>query len=184
MIYTCCLKFSKSQVYVRCIWMSDVFPLSLLYVIQRQHAGMYVTDISHPLNSARTKSPNANGHVCWFIDRPCHWRCCKFKLSAVDISYSGHVKHFWCSIRLVYMACGISLYFSRTHEIKHQPSNPHYFLKAPLCRLSLGEHWFATYVSWCWCIFLLHCLLRFRAAPRDPSSAPRGTFARRGWTIS
>lgn len=41
--------------------MSDVFPLSLFYVIQRQRAGMYVTDISHPLNSARTRAPMQMG---------------------------------------------------------------------------------------------------------------------------
>ena len=42
------------------------------------------------LELSTNKSSNANGHVCWFIDRPCHWRCRKNKLLTVDILHSGH----------------------------------------------------------------------------------------------
>ena len=72
------------------------------------------------LELSTNKSSNANGHVCWFIDRPCHWRCCKNQLSTVDILYSGHVKRFWCLIRLVYLAWLYICCASTRSHINHQ----------------------------------------------------------------
>ncbi len=131
------------------------------------------------LELSKNKSSNANGHVCWFIDRPCHWRCCKTSCWLLTFCILV-MKHVWSWIRLVYMALVYILYLHPRYQTSTIKPSP---LKKKLCRLSFGEHWSTTYVSWCWRIFLLHCLLRFRAAPRDTSSAPRGTFARRGCTI-
>ena len=80
------------------------------------------------LELSKNKSSNANGHVCWFIDRPCHWRCCKTSCWLLTFCILV-MKHVWSWIRLVYMALVYILYLHpryQTSTIKPSPLKKNY----------------------------------------------------------